>query len=67
VEEGSPEEDTDLLFGNNRGKVKANMTFVLLVQLVKSRWTKQAGNKSKQNGGLLTNGEEITSEIQAEL
>jgi hypothetical protein len=40
MEEGSPEEDTGLLFGNNRSKVKANMAVVLLIQVVKSRWTK---------------------------
>jgi hypothetical protein len=42
VEEDSPEEDTSLLYGNNRNKVKANMAVVLLVPVVKSRWKIQA-------------------------
>jgi len=33
VEEGSSEKDTGILFGNNRSKVKANVTVVLLVQV----------------------------------
>jgi hypothetical protein len=33
MEERSSEEDTGTLFGNNRSKVKANKTVVLLVQL----------------------------------
>jgi hypothetical protein len=45
VEEGSPEEDVSLLFGNNRSKVKANMAVVLLVPVVKSRWKIQAEHK----------------------
>jgi hypothetical protein len=33
VAERSSEEDTGILFGNNRDKVKANMAVVLLVQV----------------------------------
>jgi len=70
VEERSSEEDRGILFGNSRGKVKVNMTVVLLVQFGrintnKTGWTgvSNAEDKSKHNVGLLTDGEEIIPEI----